>query len=78
MPYMNSSGEEKGRELPMHMTWHHLVFDPIQQIGAGEYTFQHREQTYGVVIVKLSNGLILNWREYEVESELALGAIHRG
>ena len=52
------------------MTWHHLVFDPIPQIGAREYTFEHREQTHGVVIVKLSNGLILNWREYEVEANL--------
>jgi hypothetical protein len=32
-------GGDKGREFPMHMVWHHLVFDPAQQIGAGEYTF---------------------------------------
>ncbi len=63
-------GGVKGRELPMHMTWHNLVFDPVQQIGVGEYTFQYRTQTHGLVLVKLSNGLILNWREYEVESKL--------
>jgi hypothetical protein len=31
---------ERGTELPMHMTWHHLVFDPATQVGAGEYTFR--------------------------------------
>jgi|SRR5215469_5337503 len=36
-------GGDKGRELPMHMIWHHLVFDPAQQIGAGEYTFRYRK-----------------------------------
>jgi hypothetical protein len=63
-------GGSKGRELPMHMIWHHLVFDPVQQIGVGEYTFTYRKQTHGLVIVKMSGGLVLNWREYEVESDL--------
>lgn len=63
-------GGAKGREFPMHMTWHNLVFDPVQQIGAGEYTFKYRAQTHGLVIVKLTNGLILNWREYEAESNV--------
>jgi SnoaL-like domain len=66
-------GGAKGRELPMHMTWHNLVFDPAEQIGAGEYTFRYKEQTHGLVIVKMSNGLIVNWREYEVESGLPWG-----
>jgi hypothetical protein len=52
------------------MTWHHLVFDPSQQVGVGEYTFRYRIQTHGMVIVKFSSGLITNWREYEVESNL--------
>lgn len=52
------------------MTWHHLVFDPAQQVGVGESTFRYRIQTHGLVIVKISNGLIVNWREYEVESSL--------
>lgn len=63
-------GGAKGRELPMHMIWHHLIFDPGRQIGVGEYTFRYRIQTHGIAIVKISNGLILNWREYEVESVL--------
>jgi hypothetical protein len=63
-------GGAKGRKLPMSMTWHHLVFDPDHQIGVGEYTFRERIQTHGMVIVRISSGLIRNWREYEVESSL--------
>ena len=63
-------GGAKGREHPMRMVWHNLVFDPVQQIGAGEYSFQYLKQTHGLVIVKISDGLICNWREYEIESEM--------
>lgn len=63
-------GGAKGRELPMHMEWHNLIFDAAQQIGAGEYTFLYRIQTHGLVIVKMDRGLIRNWREYEVQSDL--------
>lgn len=66
-------GGTGGRELPMHMRWHHLVFDPTRQLGVGEFTFRYRIQTHGLVIVKISNGLIVNWREYEVESPLPWG-----
>jgi hypothetical protein len=52
----------------MQMQWHHLIFDPEQQIGAGEYTFIYEVQTHGLVIVKFRNGLISNWREYEQQS----------
>src|SRR5579864_1577043 len=31
-------GGEKGRPKPVSMLWHHLVFEPATQIGAGEYT----------------------------------------
>ena len=55
---------------PMRMQWHHLLFDEGQQIGAGEYTFQYEIRTHGVVMVKLVDGRISRWREYEVESPL--------
>jgi hypothetical protein len=63
-------GGATGRDLAMRMAWHNLIFDPAQQIGVGEYTFRYRKQTHGLVIIKFANGLIHNWREYEVESEL--------
>ena len=71
-------GGERGRPRPMHMEWHHLVFDEGKQIGAGEYTFSYDIQTHGMVIIKIRDGRIANWREYEQESaagwEEAVGA----
>jgi len=54
----------------MKITWHQLVFDPARQIGMGEYTYQYHLQTHGVVVVKFSHGLISNWREYSVPSDV--------
>jgi ketosteroid isomerase-like protein len=54
----------------MHMVWHHLVFDPEQQIGMGEYTFQQHSRYHGVVVVKLDNGKISRWREYQYKSDM--------
>jgi len=59
------------RELPTRIEWHHLIFDPAQQIGAVEYTLQRRIPTHGVIIIKISHGLISNWRQYGVASDLA-------
>ena len=64
-------GGASGRKRPMHMTWHRLLFDSAQQMGVGDYTFLYEKQTHGLVIVRISNGLIRNWREYEVESNLS-------
>jgi hypothetical protein len=63
-------GGVRGRPRIMHMEWHHLIFDQTQQIGTGEYTFTYNATTHGIVIVKLRDGLISNWREYEIESPL--------
>lgn len=52
----------------MFMTWHHLIFDEDEQIGAGEYTFQMNNRYHGVVIVKVSEGRIARWREYQYPS----------
>ena len=61
-------GGVHGRPRPMHMEWHHLIFDQEQQLGTGEYTFRYNVTTHGIVIVKLQRGLISNWREYEIAS----------
>lgn len=58
------------QELPKRIEWHHLIFDPAQQIGAVEYTIQRRIPTHGVIIIKISHGLISNWRQYAVLSDL--------
>ena len=64
-------GGERGTDLPMQMTWHHLVFDPSTQVGAGEYTFRLNRQYHGVVMVQLRGGRIARWREYQIESSLS-------
>ena len=64
-------GGDAGPELPMKMTWHHLAFDEASQIGFGEYTFEMYSRYHGIVIVKVREGKISNWREYQYKSNLA-------
>jgi hypothetical protein len=62
-------GGERGRSSPMSMTWHHRAFDPVSQVGFGEYTFRYEGyQAHGVTIVQLRHGRIAHWREYEMPS----------
>lgn len=64
-------GGAKGRPAPMHMEWHHLAYDPESGIGFGEYTFRYKKyQAHGVVVARMRNGKIRNWREYEIPSKL--------
>jgi len=63
-------GGEKGRPKTMSILWHHLLFDPATQIGAGECTFTYQVRTHGMVILRIVNGKIANWREYEIESRM--------
>jgi ketosteroid isomerase-like protein len=63
-------GGDHGRPKPMQMVWHHLVFDEEQQIRAGEYTFTYGMRTHGMALIRLRDGKIANWREYEIDSPL--------
>lgn len=63
-------GGDKGPEIPMHMTWHHLAFNEDEQVGFGEYSFRMYGNYHGTVIVKIENGLIKFWREYQYQTEL--------
>jgi hypothetical protein len=55
---------------PMQMTWHYLLFDEAQQLGAGEYTFQMNHRYHGLVLVRVTAGKISNWREYQYPSDI--------
>jgi ketosteroid isomerase-like protein len=68
-------GGDKGRPRPMHMQWHHLVFDEERQLGAGEYTFDYDTRSHGVVIVRIVDGRIAQWREWEHASPLSFDAL---
>ena len=64
-------GGDNGPDIPMHMTWHHLAFNESEQLGFGEYSFQMHGNYHGIVIVKIENGLIKFWREYQYPTELS-------
>jgi SnoaL-like domain len=55
---------------PMSMSWHTIVFDPELQTGAAEYTYTGTNTYHGVVVIKLRDDLIANWREYQHRSDL--------
>lgn len=63
-------GGANGRAGQMNMTWHHIIFDEEKQIGSGEFTFTYGDTVHGVTMIKVSNGLISNWREYWYASPL--------
>ena len=55
---------------PMSMAWHTIVFDAELQMGAAEYTFTGTNTYHGVVVIRLRDELIANWREYQHRSDL--------
>ena len=61
-------GGDQGTDLPMKMTWHHLAFNEAEQVGFGEYTFEMHGRYHGSVVVKVENGLIHHWREYQYQT----------
>jgi hypothetical protein len=63
-------GGEEGRKSAMKMIWHHLMFNETKQVGSGEFTFEYGGKVHGMVIVKIVDGKIKNWREYWYESNL--------
>ena len=64
-------GGDEPPEPPMQMTWHHLSFDEDSQVGFGEYSFQMNNLYHGIVIVKIAEGQISHWREYQYKSDQA-------
>ncbi len=65
-------GGDDGRTQPMHMHWHHLAYNPETGVGMGEFSFWigDSDPSHGVIVVRIYDGLIANWREYYYESEL--------
>jgi hypothetical protein len=57
-------------EPPKSIEWHHVIFDADQQIGAVEFSMQRHIPSHGVIIIKVSGGLISNWRQYMIASDL--------
>ena len=55
---------------PMSMAWHTIVFDEELQMGAAEYTYSGTNTYHGVAVIRLRDGLVANWREYQQRSDL--------
>jgi ribosomal-protein-serine acetyltransferase len=47
------------------LAWHTIVFDPAQQVGAAEYTYEGTHRYHGAVFARVANGLIAHWREHQ-------------
>lgn len=45
--------------------WHLIVFDEAQQSGAAEYTYQGTHRYHGTALIKVRDGKISHWREYQ-------------
>ena len=53
-----------------HMTWHNIIFDEATQLGCGEYTYHGNNRYHGAVMVRVRDGKISRWREYQRQSPL--------
>ncbi len=45
--------------------FHTMIFDEFRQMGAVEYTYEGTHRYHGVALIRLENGLITHWREYQ-------------
>jgi SnoaL-like domain len=62
---------ENDEGYPQESLWHNIVFDEAQQMGAGEYSYRGTHLYHGLVLVKVQDGLITHWREYQHISDVA-------
>ncbi|RMB04500.1 nuclear transport factor 2 family protein [Eilatimonas milleporae] len=61
------------------MKWHNLWFDDATGFGAGEYSFKNGGRTtavHGVAVVKVENGKIRIWREYQRRGDIEFDDFH--
>jgi hypothetical protein len=49
--------------------WHHVLFDETTQIGAAEYSYRGTHLYHGVALIRLEQGRITHWREYQHTAE---------
>ena len=50
---------------PQQVTLHRMLFDEAEQMGAVEYTYEHRSRYHGVALVRVCDGKVTNWLEYQ-------------
>jgi hypothetical protein len=56
---------ENDEGYPQRTVWHTIVFDEEQQVGAAEYTYDGTHRYHGTALVRVKDGKVTNWREYQ-------------
>jgi hypothetical protein len=56
---------ENDEGLEQQSVWHHILFDEAQQVGVAEYTYDGSWRYHGTVWIRVQDGLITHWREYQ-------------
>jgi hypothetical protein len=56
---------ENDEDYEQRTTWHTVIFDEAQQLGAAEYTYQGTHRYHGTVWIRVDDGCITHWREYQ-------------
>ena len=56
---------EADEDRDQRTDWHLVLFDEARQVGAVEYTYEGSFRYHGVALVRMSDGLITHWREYQ-------------
>lgn len=54
------------------------MFDEVEQTGAAEYTYTGSYTYHGLVLVRVRDGLVSEWREYQHTSVQPSDAFVRG
>jgi hypothetical protein len=52
------------------VVWHTILFDEEEQAGVAEYTYVGTHRYHGLVLIRVGDGLVTSWREYQHISEL--------
>lgn len=50
---------------PQRVVFRTILFDEEQQTGAAEYTYEGTHRYHGVVLLRVRDGKISHWREYQ-------------
>jgi ketosteroid isomerase-like protein len=52
-------------DQPQDVRWHLTMFDEAAQVGAAEYSYDGTSRYHGVALIRVRDGLITHWREYQ-------------
>jgi hypothetical protein len=50
---------------PQRTVWHTRLFDEGAQRGAAEYTYDGTQRYHGIALIRVADGRITHWREYQ-------------